>query len=531
MVSEDTAETVAHESANGLAYERRWWILAVLCLSLVIVVMGNTLLNVAIPTLVRDLGATNTGLQWIVDAYALVFGGLLLTMGALGDRFGRKGALQIGLVIFAVASVGATLGTAQAHLIVARAVQGLGAALVMPATLSILTNVFPPNERGKAIGVWAAFAGVGGAIGPVLGGWLLEHFWWGAVFLVNVPVIIVALVAGVFLVPTSRDPFQTRLDPVGAVLSIVALGGLLVAIIQGPDNGWSSPLVLAGFALAVVGTAAFVWWELRVEHPMLEIRLFGDRGFATGTTSIAFAFFAMFGTFFLLTQYLQFVLDYSPLEAGIRTLPLAAGLMVAAPNSDRLARRLGANYTVGAGLVVVAVGLVGLAVVTVDSPFWIVGVTLLFLGIGMGAAMAPSTGAIMAAMPLAKAGVGSAVNDTSREVGGAIGVAVLGSILSAGYRSNVQGAIPPQVPEHVADLVTESLGSAELAASQIGGDTATAITQGANNAFVDAQGTSYLVGAAMALIAAFVAARFMPRYSQGESLDAASPPTHAETEP
>lgn len=512
----------AESAVDSTVHHRRWLILGVLCLSLVLVVLGNTTMNIALPTFVRDLDATNSQLQWIVDSYALVFGGLLLTAGAVGDRFGRKGALQTGLLIFALASLGGTVATEPDHLIAARAVMGFGAALVMPATLSILTNVFPASERGKAIGIWAAFAGVGGAIGPIVGGWLLEHFWWGSLFFLNVIVAAIALLLGLALLPTSRDPHQTKLDPVGAGLSIVALGGLLFGIIEGPERGWTDPFTLVAFGAAAFVGSAFVWWELRAEHPMLPMRLFRERSFSVGSSSVSLAFFAMFGMFFLLTQYLQFVRGYTPLEAGVRTLPMAAGLMLAAPNSDRLARRLGAHRVVGSGLAIVSMGLVALSFFEISTPYWELGLLLFILGIGMGASQAPSTGSIMASLPLSKAGVGSAVNDTSREVGGAIGVAVLGSALSAVYSSNIDAHIPAAAPPEAADAARESIGGALGVAAQAG-DVAAPLVDAAKTAFVDAMGVSFLVGAAVVALGAVVAWVRLPPVNHPPELDPTGP--------
>ncbi|MEN3273684.1 MAG: hypothetical protein V7636_2445, partial [Actinomycetota bacterium] len=280
-------------------YERRWWILGVLCLSLVMVILGNTVLNVAIPTLVKELDASSTQLQWMVDAYGLVFAGLLLTGGALGDRFGRKGALQTGLVIFGIASLVSTQATEPTHLIITRAVMGVGAALVMPATLSLLTNVFPPQERARAIAIWAGLAGAGAAIGPVAGGWLLDHFYWGSVFFLNIPVVVLALVGGKLLVPTSKDPAQPPLDVVGALLSVFGLGSLLYAIIEAPNHGWTGVSTVIGFALALAFLGGFAEWERRSDHPMLDLRYFRDRRFSASSVSVLLVFFAMFGTFFL----------------------------------------------------------------------------------------------------------------------------------------------------------------------------------------------------------------------------------------
>ncbi len=494
---------------EDVIHRRRWWTLSVLCLSLVMIIVGNTVLNVALPTLVRELQATSTDLQWMVDAYALVFAGLLLTCGALGDRFGRKGALVVGLVIFGVASALSTLATSPAHLIVARATMGAGAALVMPATLSILTNVFPPRERGRAIAIWAGLSGAGAAIGPVAGGWLLEHFWWGSVFLLNVPVVIAALLGGRWLVPTSRDPSEAPLDPLGATLSIIGLGALLYGIIEAPIHGWSSGTTVGAFFAASAILFAFALWELRTNHPMLDLRYFLDRRFSTASGAITLVFFAMFGTFFLLTQYLQTVQGYSPFEAGLLTLPMALTLMLVAPQSARVVERFGVKRVVSTGLAVVAVGLVILSSIGADSGYGIIALSLIILATGMSLSMPPSTTAIMASLPLGKAGVGSAVNDTTRELGGALGVAVLGSILASQFTAGLSAAVG-SLPAPVASAATSSLGAALEVAGQVGGTPGAELAAAARVAFVDAMGIALLVGAAIALLASAIVARLMP---------------------
>src|SRR5438270_4372545 len=337
---------------------RRWWTLSVLCLSLLMVVVGNTALNVAIPTLVRDIHATDTQLQWIVDAYSLVFAGLLLTCGALGDRFGRKGALTLGLGIFGLGSFLAGVSDTANQLIVCRAVMGIGGAFVMPATLSILTNVFPVHERARAIAIWAGVAGAGGAIGPITSGYLLAHFHWGAVFFINLPVVAIALIGGKFLVPTSRDPDRIPLDPVGSVLTIVGLAALLYGIIEAPIRGWSDARTIASFVFAAVVLAQFAIWEWRNPHPMLDLNYFKRKRFTGGAMAITLVFFAMFGMFFLITQYLQFVHGWTPLGAGVRLLPFAVVMMITAPSSARIAERVGTKRTVAAGLAVASIGFV-----------------------------------------------------------------------------------------------------------------------------------------------------------------------------
>ncbi|MGH9265709.1 MAG: MFS transporter, partial [Acidimicrobiales bacterium] len=303
---------------------RRWWTLAVMCLSLMVIGVDNTILNVALPTLVRDLDATTSQLQWIVDSYTLVFAGLLLTAGSLGDRFGRRRALAGGLVIFGLGSVASAVAGSADQLILTRAVMGVGGALIMPATLSIISNVFTvPAERARAIAVWAGFSAMGIAIGPLSGGWLLEHFWWGSVFMVNIPIVALALLGGRLFVPESRDPAPRGLDPLGAVLSIVGLVALVWAIIEAPVHGWSDPTTLAAFALAAVVLGAFVAWERHTDHPMLDVRFFANPRFTAASTGVTMVFFALFGSAFVQTQYLQFVLGYSALEAGLRVAPIA----------------------------------------------------------------------------------------------------------------------------------------------------------------------------------------------------------------
>jgi EmrB/QacA subfamily drug resistance transporter len=492
---------------GSTGYERRWWALAVLCLSLVVLAMDNTILNVTLPTLARDLGATASDLQWMVDAYILVFAGLLLTMGALGDRFGRKLTLNTGLLVFAAASAASAFAGAPAVLIATRAAMGIGAALIMPATLSIITNVFPPTERGRAIGVWAGMAGLGVVLGPVIGGWLLEHFWWGSVFLINLPVVALAMLAGWPLVPESRDPDATPLDPVGAALSIAALVGLVYGIIQAPEDGWTDPLVLGAFGIAAVLAVAFLWWERHSQHPMLPLAFFRNPRFSAASGAIAMVFFALFGSVFLLTQHLQFVLGYTPLQAGVRILPLAA-LIVAAPVSARLAERLGTKLVVAAGLLVVAGALWLLSAVQLGDGYGLVAAALALLATGMGLTMAPATESIMGSLPLAKAGVGSAMNDTTRQVGGALGVAVLGSILAAAYRAAIQPALQG-APPPIAQAAGDSIGAAATIAGRLGPQ-GQGLLEAARAAFLQGMGDALQVGAGVAAFAALLVLLLLP---------------------
>ncbi len=495
---------------DNAVYSRRWWVLGVLVLSLVIVMTANTSLNIAIPSLVRETGASSTSLQWIVDAYALVFAGLVLTGGALGDRFGRKGALLWGLGIFGAMSLLATLADDPGQLIAIRAMQGLGAALIMPGTLSILAAVFPPAERSRAIAIWAGFAGSGAAIGIIGSGWLLEHFWWGSVFFVNVPIVVVAIIFVIVLVPTSRDPRGLPLDVVGAGLSILTLGGLLFGIIEGPERGWGDLLTIVGFALAAAGLVLFLTWERRTEFPMLDVRFFANRNFSVGTATIALTFFAMFGMFFLMTQYLQSVRGYSPLDAGVRTLPIMITMVPAAALSARWAERFGTRAVLSTGLTLIASSLLLLATLDIGTPYWVLAAGLVVLGVGMGNVAAPATGAVMTSLPVAKAGVGSAVNDTAREVGGALGIAVMGSIVAAGFAANLDGAVAG-LPADRAEVASGSVGAALQVAADLGGAAGTALADAARSAYLDAMGTALFVAAVVALLTVAVVQGYLPR--------------------
>jgi EmrB/QacA subfamily drug resistance transporter len=428
-------------------------------------------------------------------------------MGALGDRFGRKLALNAGLVIFGAASVFAAFAGSADALIIARSLMGVGGALIMPSTLSIITNIFTGAERGRAIAAWAAVAGLGIVIGPALGGWLLEHYWWGSIFLINIFIVGVAILLGFALVPESKDPTATPLDPIGALLSIVGLVALVYSIIEAPSNGWLDAATLIGFALATVLLGAFFWWERQSEHPMLRLEFFKNPRFSAASGAIALVFFAMFGTVFMLTQYMQFVLGFSPLEAGIRIMPIAT-MIIAAPVAARTVERLGSKVVVAAGLTVVAGAMAWLATLDINSGYGHIAITLSFLGVGMGAAMAPATESIMGSVPLAKAGVGSAMNDTTRQIGGALGVAVLGSVLASSYSSAmapIVGVLPPEA----AEIAGDSIGGAFAVASRLG-EAGAPLVAAANQAFVDGMTTAVWVAAVVALIGAVLTAAFLP---------------------
>jgi EmrB/QacA subfamily drug resistance transporter len=501
------------------AHTRRWLVLGVMCLSLLLIVMDNTIVNVALPTLQRDLDASTTQLQWVVDAYILVFAGLLLTMGSLGDRFGRRGALAIGLSVMGTASILSSFANSADQLIATRALMGVGGALIMPATLSIITNVFTDRrERAQAIAIWSATAGAAVAIGPVTGGWLLEHFWWGSVFLVNVPVVVVALVLGQLFVPTSRDPAARPIDVFGALLSIAGLVVLVWAIIEGP-GGWTDPEILGAFALAAVLLSVFVLWERRVRFPMLDISFFRNPRFSAASGAIMLTFFAMFGSLFLLTQFLQSILGYTPLEAGIRLLPMAGVMLVISPLSAKLVERIGSKVVVAAGLSVGAVGLILASRLTAGASYPEVLVSLVVLAAGLALVMPPATESIMGSLPLAKAGVGSAVNDTTRQVGGALGVAVLGSVMSSTYGPRVTEAISGlPVSSEQATAIHDQIGAALRAASEIGGEPGRMLADAASSGFADGMSTAFIIGAAALALGAVIVALFLPARARDHEL-------------
>jgi EmrB/QacA subfamily drug resistance transporter len=491
-----------------------------MCLSLVMVVMGVSGLNTAIPSIQTDLQTTATDLQWIFDSYAIVFAGLLLTAGALGDRFGRKRALVFGLAVFGIGAVIGTFASTPTAVIVSRSVMGLGAAFVMPSTLSLLTSIFPPHERRKAIALWAGFAGAGGALGPLIVGflltdwWIFPAHWWGSTFLVNMVAAAVVLVVVVVLAPESKDEQVTPLDPLGAVLSLVGLASMLFAIIEGPTKGWSSTPVVGGFAVGTFALVAFVAWEMHTEHPMLPMRFFRERGFSIGSGVITFAFFVMFGFFFLVGQYVQFVRGYSPLEAGLALMPFALMLILIAPRSAVLGERFGLNAVVVTGFVGMTVGFVLFALVGPDSSYWEILVGLIVLGGSMAITAAPATGAIMSSVPLNRAGVGSAVNDTSREVGGALGIAVLGSIATSSYRSSVDVS---GLPAEAAAAAGESVGAAVQVAGDLRGPQGAALVEHAGVAFTNAFNTTMAAGAVVAVLSAIVV------YVSGRSREVSAP--------
>ncbi|MFM7064281.1 MAG: DHA2 family efflux MFS transporter permease subunit [Actinomycetes bacterium] len=496
-----------------VGHPQRWVILPVLCLSLFLVVVDNTIVNVALPTLSRELSATTSQLQWIVDAYSLVFASLLLMFGNLGDRFGRKGMLQAGLLVFAGTSAFAAVATTASGLIAARAAMGIGAAMVFPATLAILTNVFvDPTERAKAVGIWAAVSGLAVALGPVSGGWLLEHFWWGSIFMVNLPIVAVALLAGWRLVPRTRDPDAGRLDPVGLVVSVAAVVLLVFTVIEAPRYGWASARTVGGFVGTALLLVGFVLWELRRDHPMLDVRVFRIARFSAASLSVAIAFFGLFGFIFLITQYFQFVRGYSTLSAGVHTLPFAVAAGVMAPVAARLAIRFGTKIVVTGGLLSMSAGFWIASTYTASTAYWgPVVLGMVFIAAGLTATTAPTTDAILGSLPKEKAGVGSAMNDTTRELGGTLGVAVVGSVFSSIYGPKLVellGSLP--IPAPALAAARESVQAAAVVAERAPAAARDTIIDATVTAFIDGLRAGTRVVAVATLLGALVAALFLP---------------------
>jgi EmrB/QacA subfamily drug resistance transporter len=492
-------------------HDRRWWTLVVLCLSLLVTFVGNTSLNIALPTLARELDASTSHLQWSVSVYSLVFSGLLFIGGALGDRFGRKGTLQLGLLGFVAGAALAATASEMWQIIACRALMGAAAAFIMPSTLSILVNVFGPGERAKAIAIWAATTGAAGALGQLLSGWLLSHFWFGSIFLANVPIIALTLVASFWLVPSSRDPEVGRLDPIGAVLSVIGVSGIVYGLIEAPDLGWTSSRSLLAFGVGTIALFAFVQWERRVEDPMLDMRYFRNPAFSMATSGMVVVYVAIYGVMFLFTQYFQFIQGYSPLETAVRLSPIAPLMMGVAPMTPRIVRTLGANRTVAIGMALIGISYMLLGQVTTTTPYLPIICVLCLQVIGAALTTSPITASIMSAVPPRKAGQGSAMNNTTRELGTALGVAVLGSLAASRFTSGISGAVSGLSPGDRA-AARESLSGAVTVARRLGNDQAARLTDAANHAFVDGVRLASFTGGVLAVLAAVAVLRWLPRH-------------------
>ncbi|MFB7337984.1 MFS transporter [Streptomyces adustus] len=449
-------------------YRRRWWALLVLCLSLLIIVMANTALTVAAPDMTQDLGLSSADLQWVIDGYTVPYAALMLLLGAIGDKYSRRGALVLGLLVFGGGAVAGSLVDSATGVIAARAVMGVGAALIMPATLSLLAATFPRAERAKAITLWTATAGLAIAAGPLVAGALLEDHGWSSTFLINVPIAAVAIVGAFVLVPPSKAAHHSRIDYVGGLLSVVWIGSLVYMIIEGPHFGWGAKAVTAAVA-AGAGLLAFVLWELRHPRPVLDVRRFADRRFAGSNLAVALFFLAVFGAFYYLTQHLQFVLGYDALETGTRMLPLAGAVFVGSALTGYLTPRVGMKWTVSAGMVGGTAALALLTQVDAGSDYGDFVAPLVVLGLAIGLALSPCTDAIMGAFPESELGVGGAVNDTSLELGGSLGIAILGSLLATSYSDHLADATAGAgLPADALATAQDSVGAGYAVAQGIG---------------------------------------------------------------
>ncbi|MBO0867735.1 MAG: MFS transporter [Micromonosporaceae bacterium] len=499
-------------------HPRRWAVLSVLVVSLVVVILDNTVLNVALRVIAdphRGLGATQSQLEWAVNAYTLVFAGLLFTWGVVGDRWGRKKSLLLGLALFGLASLASGYAQDPAQLIAARAAMGVGGAAVMPATLSIISNVFDPRERARAIGIWAGAVGLGVAVGPIVGGLLLEHFWWGSVFMINVPVVLAGIVAVGLIVPESRDPRPGRVDVAGVLLSIAGLVALVYGIIQIGDEGFRAPTAWGPLFASVAILIGFVVLERRLTFPSLDVRLFRNPRFSAAVGATGLVFLAAMGTFFFLAFYLQLVRGYTPLEAGLVSTPFALAQLVFAPSSAAMVRRFGPKAVCAAGTALLTISLAALIAVGVDTPIWVVCAVFFIQGVGMANVIPPSTESIMASVPREKAGVGSAVGNTIRQVGGALGVAILGSVVSAVYRN--------QIAEHLTGLPPAARGTAgssisgAYAVANGGGTAGTgnpgALLHASNDAFLTGMHTAAFVAAAVGVVGLVIVLAWLPSHS------------------
>jgi EmrB/QacA subfamily drug resistance transporter len=493
-------------------YRRRWWTLVTIAISVLVVGLDALIVNIALPTLQRDLGATISDLQWIVSIYTMIFAGLMLTTGALGDRIGRARILQAGILLFAGASLGASFAHSAAVLIIWRAVMGIGGAMILPATLAIVTNTFPKEERGKAIGIWAGINGVSIALGPIIGGLVIENLSWHWIFYINIPVAVVALTLGWFFVPNSRDSNPKPLDVPGTLLSTSGLAALVFGLIKSNDRGWSDPVVIGTLCGSVALIILFILWERHTMLPMLDMSLFRNRRFSAGVFSIVLMGLALFSLSFCNTLFMQFVKGYSPLQTGVRYIPLALGVLVGAGGADRIVQRIGTAK-------VMFIGFLGTAALSIifsfwgaDVPYWQIGLVYGGLGFFLGYITAPAATAIMEALPEARAGVGSAVNSVFRMVSGSVAVAVFGTVLSNIYTSSFNKAIAgiPNLPAEVVKPASDSVGAAVTIAEKLPAQAGQMLSMIAKNSFMDGWQVMALITCGMCILGGIFVFGFMP---------------------
>jgi EmrB/QacA subfamily drug resistance transporter len=498
------------------AYRQRWIALAFMGISLLIISLDNTVLNLALPSIAKDLHSTGSQLQWIVDSYVLAIAGLLLMVGYLGDRLGRKPTLMAGLVIFAAFSLGAALSESNSMLIAMRALMGIGAATILPATLSILTATFrEPKERATAIALWAAVFSLGMGIGPLVGGYLLNHFHWSSVFYINIPIVVVGLIGGSIFIENSKSQNPRKLDFLGTLLSIAGLFVLVFAIIQAGKDGWTRGYVLWCFAGAAVLIAVFIVWELKYKNAMMPIKFFKNMSFSGANIALVLVHFGLMGAFFFLGQFLQSVQGYTPLQAGVRLLPMAAVSFVSAAVSALVARGLGTKFTVALGIAIAAAGFFYFAsIASVDVSYGTFVLAMCIVSLGIGLTMAPATNSIMGSVPVDRSGIASAMNNTVRQVGGALGVAVLGTVLNSTYLTNVNAVTwPPQLPESALATIRGSIQGANAVAQQVAPQSAQLshlISDTSHKAFTTGSQHALIVAAIIMVVSAIVTLLILP---------------------
>jgi|SRR5579859_809821 len=512
----EVVKPIITETESIASYASRWKALTFICLSLMVISVDTSILNVALPSISRSLRAGGSDLQWIVDSYILVFASLILTMGALDDKIGRKRGLQIGLVIFGLGSLGSALSTTSGLLTLMRGCMGIGGALIMPATLSIINASFPPQERARAIAIWAAIFGLGAGIGPLAGGLLLKFFSWPSIFVVNLPIVLMAIVGGRIFIAESRDDHAPSLDLPGVFLSVVGLFALVYAIISAGDAPWTAPQVLEAFGVALVVLLVFVIWESRAPNAMLPLRFFANPSFTFANAAVVLLTFSFFGLIFALSQYFQSVLGYDPLTVGVIQLPLVITLFVVATRSAKIAARFGTKRTVAVGALLVGIALLLLRlIVAVDTAYSLIFITEVIFGAGFGLTTSPATNSVMQSVPIRKSGIGSAMNDMTRQIGGALGVAILGSILNSVYRDSLAGPLKalPQIPDLARETILRSIQGAHIVVSQLP-ESAQGILDASKLAYVTGMQQALLVGVIVMFISAVLIFLFLPNNAQ-----------------
>jgi EmrB/QacA subfamily drug resistance transporter len=506
------------QMALAKGHDRRWIALGFISFSLLVISLDNTVLNLALPSIAKELGSSASGLQWIIDAYVLTIAGLLLTMGYLGDRLGRKPTLMVGLAVFGLFSLGAALSTSTGMLIAMRAFMGIGAAIIMPATLSILTATFrDPKERAQAIALWAATFALGMGIGPLIGGWLLDNFNWSSVFYINIPVIVIGLVGGYYFITNSKTENPRKIDIFGAVLSIGGFFALVYGIIQAGMDGWTAGQVLIAFVAAFVLLFSFIVWELRSKNAMLPVAFFKNMSFTGANVALTLVSFAMMGAFFFLSQYLQSVQGYTPLQAGVRLLPMAGTTFVFSALSAGIANRFGTKFTVGIGVLIAAAGFFMFAdIAAVDTPFSKIALAMCITSVGLGLTMSPATNSIMGAIPVDKSGIGSAMNNTTRMIGSALGVAILGTLLNAAYLAKINAVSwPAGLSSQALEAIRGSIQGAHAVADKVGvPQLAQLITAKADAAFVSGAVHALIVAAVIMVAASVLTMVILPNRVQ-----------------